>query len=1061
MNSPASFDPRLARVVKIKVADESGVGTIGSGYLIAPGLVLTARHVLWRDSEEVNGDYPVAALRVRAATGPSTGVSLPASQVIVLGEASGVDVAVLIVPGLEPVAGTAMVGARFTTSQPVPGCWMVGYPKAAHQDTTVGPEYVGVSLLPVSGTASGRITVRVDTPPARKEADWGGLSGSGVVDAQNRLLGVLVDVQVKWKDRLAVVPIAKVTEAIAVRIDQHPELAPLLEMPVVEEAGEDPLFDHSKFPARMRDLRGESLFDALQFKYRVVDFIADGDRRKHVENALAWVRATGDRPDVKVAVVTGRAGVGKSRLAAEICDQLKAREPWWQVGFADHTKLVTAPVPAVPTVVVVDYPERHPEAVGSFIKEIHEARRNGVLQAPVRVVLVARDERSWFERARTNCKNLDQLIDHRIALGTREFSDDARDRHAEAAYSAFCDGFDLTNKERPAFAARGKHVLDRPLLVHAAALLAAWRLTQNGPVEGDAAGAGPVITNQGRLLDDLIGAEIDRLRRLRRDDDGKDGGPVFTSAREVREALCVTTLTTPARSDLPALLALTEAFGPGSNANTVTAADTLMDCFGTDTGVEGETQSEPHVSPVEPDLIAAHLLATTPGRTDLIKRLVASDIVAKHPAYRAQMIGALALASKDYPEIGTDLRTHLADALTDLINATGTASLAGLLTDHLDALVTAVVAAATDQDLTPARRLAAALELPAADREHDIDHAAAEVYLALPYPHPGLTGLGVTLTRRALAHTERGHDTAQIATASGTLGNWLSDNGQRPEALAAAQRAVDLREELAADNRAAHLPDLAMSVNNLAVHLAEAGRREEGLAAAQRAVDLREELAAQNPAAYLPDLATSVNNLAVYLSAAGRREEGLAAAQRAVDLREELAAQNPAAYLPDLATSVNNLAIRLAEAGRREEGLAAAQRAVDLREELAADNRAAHLPDLAASVNNLAVRLGEAGQRPEALAAAQRAVDLYEELAAQNPAAYLPDLARSYWTAAYVRRVLGQEADVAAGIEWCEQAIALYQELAASEPDAFTPLLETVQALRIDLAAMTRPDPAN
>jgi hypothetical protein len=39
---------------------------------------------------------------------------------------------------------------------------------------------------------------------------------------------------------------------------------------------------------------------------------------------------------------------------------------------------------------------------------------------------------------------------------------------------------------------------------------------------------------------------------------------------------------------------------------------------------------------------------------------------------------------------------------------------------------------------------------------------------------------------------------------------------------------------------------MAASVNNLAVHLAEAGRRPEGLAAAQEAVDLRRELVASN-----------------------------------------------------------------------------------------------------------------------------------------------------------------------------------------------------------------------
>jgi tetratricopeptide (TPR) repeat protein len=1052
-SSPTSFDPRLVRVVKIKIADQAGEAVIGTGYLAAPGLVLTARHVLWRNGKEANGDYPDAALRVRAATGQSAGSSLPVSKVIRLGEVSGVDVAVLVVPGLEPVAGTAVVGARFTTAKMVPGCWMIGYPNAAHQDGKVDPEYVGVSLLPVSGSVSGRIAVRVDTARLKRGTLWQGLSGSGVVDAQNRLLGILVDVQVKWHDRLAVVPVHAITTAASEQVRNAPELGPLLEIPVAEELGEDPLFDHSKFPPRMTDLRGESLFDVLQFKYRVVDFITDGDRDDLLQGALAWVRKTGDRPEVKVAVVTGRAGVGKSRLATEICDRLSTSDPWWRAGFADHQKLLAATVPVVPTVVVVDYPERHPEAVGVYIAKLHESRRTGTLQAPTRVVLVSRDERSWFERARTRCKNLDQLIDHRINLGAFEFVDEARARHATMAYAAYCNGFGLTEESCPEFAVHEKHALDRPLLAHAAALLAAWRLAQAERGVEDVAEERPVITNQGRLLDDLIGAEVGRLRRLRRDDDGNDAGPVFTSAREVQEALCVTTLATPALSDLPNLLGLTEAFGLRGNTNTLTVADTLMDCFRVETTVERQARHELRIAAVEPDLIAAHLLATTPGRSGLIARLVASDVVAKHPPYKAQLIGILALASEDYPEIGEDLRAHLADSLADLIDAneTGNDSLAELLASRLSSLVTAAVAAATAQDLTAARQLAAALELPPGDHHAHIDQAAADVYLKLPYPHPGLAALGVALTRRALAHAEFSGETHRIAPAATAHGNWLSDIGQRAEGLATAQRAVDLYEELAAGNRAAYLPNLAGSVNNLANRLAAVGRREEALAAAQRAVDLREELAAGNRAAYLPDLAASVNNLAIRLAEVGRRGEALAAAQRAVALYEELAAGNRAAYLPDVAMSVNNLAGRLAEAGRRAEGLAAAQRAVALYEELAAGNRAAYLPALATSVNNLANRLAAVGRRAEALTTAQRAVDLREELAAGNHAAYLPDLAGSYWIAAHMRDVLGMELQV--GLAWCDRAIALFRELTAAEPGAFAGRLSAVEELRAKLKA--------
>ncbi len=83
--------------------------------------------------------------------------------------------------------------------------------------------------------------------------------------------------------------------------------------------------------------------------------------------------------------------------------------------------------------------------------------------------------------------------------------------------------------------------------------------------------------------------------------------------------------------------------------------------------------------------------------------------------------------------------------------------------------------------------------------------------------------------------------------------------------------------------------------------LSALGRREPALAAAEEAVALYRELAAQRPDAFRPDLARSLNNLGNMLSDLGRREPALAAAEEAVALYRELAAQRPDAFRPDLA----------------------------------------------------------------------------------------------------------------------------------------------------------------
>ncbi len=97
-------------------------------------------------------------------------------------------------------------------------------------------------------------------------------------------------------------------------------------------------------------------------------------------------------------------------------------------------------------------------------------------------------------------------------------------------------------------------------------------------------------------------------------------------------------------------------------------------------------------------------------------------------------------------------------------------------------------------------------------------------------------------------------------------------------------------EESAQQNYAAYAPDLAMSLNNWSNRLAESGERPAALAAIQRAVEIYKKLAEQNYAAYAPDLAMSLNNWSLHLAESGERPAALAAIQRAVEIRKALRA---------------------------------------------------------------------------------------------------------------------------------------------------------------------------
>jgi tetratricopeptide (TPR) repeat protein len=106
--------------------------------------------------------------------------------------------------------------------------------------------------------------------------------------------------------------------------------------------------------------------------------------------------------------------------------------------------------------------------------------------------------------------------------------------------------------------------------------------------------------------------------------------------------------------------------------------------------------------------------------------------------------------------------------------------------------------------------------------------------------------------------------------------------GQRAEALETAREAVTFRRELAGQNRAALLPNLASSLNNLANRQSAVGQRAEALASITEAVHHYRALAETNPDAFLPDLARSLSVQGDILAALGRPLEAHDAASEAL-----------------------------------------------------------------------------------------------------------------------------------------------------------------------------------
>jgi tetratricopeptide (TPR) repeat protein len=132
----------------------------------------------------------------------------------------------------------------------------------------------------------------------------------------------------------------------------------------------------------------------LYFGARKVPFVG---REAELRRLLDVTLADGD---VSWWLVTGPGGMGKSRLALELCHRAGA---CWRTGFLPQQQLEhfnwTGWQPDLPHLMIVDYAAALPKAVGRLLEALRLRQYNTPLEMPVRVLLLERrkDDRWWDE----------------------------------------------------------------------------------------------------------------------------------------------------------------------------------------------------------------------------------------------------------------------------------------------------------------------------------------------------------------------------------------------------------------------------------------------------------------------------------------------------------------------------------------------------------------------------------------------------------------------------------------------------------------------------------------
>ncbi|WP_052397278.1 trypsin-like peptidase domain-containing protein [Streptomyces sp. NRRL F-5123] len=1041
-------------VMDVEVAAGESTRRRGSGYLIAPGLVLTSAHVV------PGPGATVTVSRVRGARGER---GRHPATVLWRGTPHARDDAALLrvdAPGARP-------------PWPVPPVrWgrLVTHASGTPCATTGLPWFVQLGapdLLRLDGTvnrtdrsANNRHLMRLDERAEARTGDGGrpfsplsGLSGASLFCGDLLTAVVAQDFGALTYTRVEVVP--------AYVLLSDPEFRRIVEAhglgTVPEPAEWQRLTTHRTGGRRPRTRPLASPAALLEAEHAVVPFQG---REDLLADLLRWCA----EPGLGVRLLHGPGGQGKTRLALELTDRLErgGAAVVWPDADATAADLTALGDTAVPLLVVVDYAETRVDQLTGLLKTL--VRRPGTV--PLRILLLARTaDGDWWRAARRESRDTRDLLDGMPVTALPPLVPGPGGR--AGAYDAAVDAL-----ARALPRVRGHRYRKWDALARQVAA------ARGGGAA--APGADTALTLHMTALADLLDAAL------------IPGGPPGASGPVERRLL-----------DHESKYWEAAARRYGLAARETSLEDALAAAFlcGADDPFQGQRllgriSALRPLGPEQHQAFAEWIAALYPPRDGgawgaLLPDRLAEFFVAERLTGNARLAGELLGGARDTADGVTSaqaarlLTVYARAAAHPAVRGTLDAPLCELCVRRGDVLERPAVDVATQAE-RPAPLVAALQRIadaPAATYDDLLrlaGHLPEQTHTLAPLA-AGVTGrlAGVLRVRAA-------DDPAvlpELALTLRRLTGRLGDAGEVGRAYAAACEARRIYEGLAADDPAAYRPELAAVLHNLSVTAGRAGRRDEALEPARASVRLYRELAAGRPetddswtyvahglgalafaegnsgrpeaalAAVdeevrirrpLADvhgetaragLAAALNNQAIWRKDCGHLDAALAASQEAVRRLRPLAEERPDAHLPGLARAVSTLSDCLGRAGRPHKALEAAREALAIRRRLASGRSGSSLADLARSLNSLAIDLGDTGRTEESLPYAAEAVDVLRQLADVEPAAYGHELANTLNTYANQLSDAGHVAEAAAA---AQESADRYAALAEREPDVFT-----------------------
>jgi|GEM_PF-1585834 len=949
-------------------------GAYGSGYLIAPSLVLTAGHVAKEASGRVlfaNEDQWWDCRRVWWQDGD-------------------VDAALLEINdpdwrprSLEPVRWGQLTGARpvawdsvgFPDVEPLVG----GLRETSHLWGTVSPgtrlrggRYAGqiVGVPSVSGTGS----------------PWAGFSGAPFFCGE-LLAGVIIEDPAAWASgRVEALPVSVLAGLPDFRdIAERHAAGPS----VVESVELSGFLAQSRCAGTPRSPASLLLADAAIVRFR---------GRKDLLNKLArWCRGDG----VSVRLITGPGGLGKTRFARELTSRMQAQN--WLTGWLKPSPEEQADYRLVrqtrePLLLVIDYAETRADEVARLLGTLLE----GQTAAPVRVLLLARSSGEWWERVKTATPGVRELTsDAVVDLQPLEMSRDGRRRAFAEAVTDLACGLAGISQFRDSDWGSIVECIQPPedledaryeavLAIHMAALAA---LLQGGMTAQPGAA--------GLVEDVLLDHEQAYWERT------AAGYGVHLHPRSLQRAVAAAALTeAPTEADAMAVCAAVPGLRDRREDDQLATVLWLHDLY---PGAPGR-----YWAGLQPDWLADHLIG---------------KVAASAPDLLGRLLPALTV------ECACHALTVLGRAWTHQPVLVGQIREAILM--HPDEIaVPAALAASGIQDPAP---IADALNSMLDQKGKVPRKLAIDLFLAVPprvrvmAPIAFRLAVPMAAQLRELSDQEPDKFLPEYGRILSQICARMWVTRMRGEAtLTIGERAVAILRRLADPEDSLSLLDLGEALNTLAVQLMENTRDEEALAAAQEAVAVYEQVLPTTSRARF-GLAAALNTVALELHRLGNYDEALASVDRALSLAR-LIPLDESNDFPILAGCLNNRAGVLNSLERHQEALKAIDEAIRNQRPWAHMRPDPYALDLAGMVLMRGKWQGTAGRTREALECCTESLAILRKVITGRPGELQPDAARllrqtAVMSAAFGNQILAADA--------ARDDVMLTRRLAEAEPDKY------------------------